>query len=240
MLRKLGVRLEEWQDHAGRHVVEIHEGMDRLPAMNVRLPSDPSSAAFIVVSGLIVPESNITIPNVCVNPGRIGLLSVLQAAGATIRMQGEPEANNDEPTASINVSSGPMMSITVQGDTVPAMIDEFPVFAVAATQANGTTVVKDAGELRLKESDRIQAVTEELTKLGAEIEPREDGFVVHGPARLKGAVVNGRGDHRLAMSLAVAGLVAEGETLIEGWEIINESFPEFPLVLKRLGAEVSW
>lgn len=240
MLRKLGVHLEEWHDSDGRHIVKIHEGINRLPAMNVRLPSDPSSAAFVVVSGLIVPESNVTIPNVCVNPGRIGLLSVLRAAGADIRRHGGSDVNNDEPTASIEVRSGPMMSITVQGDMVPAMIDEFPIFAVAATQANGTTVVKDAGELRLKESDRIQAVTEELTKLGARIEPRPDGFVVHGPVRLKGAVVNGRGDHRLAMTLAVAGLVAEGETLIEGWEIINESFPEFPLVLKRLGAEVVW
>ncbi len=240
MLKKLGVRVEEWQDQAGRHIVRIHEGISRLPPMNVRLPSDPSSAAFIIVSGLIVPESNITIPNVCVNPGRIGLLSVLQAAGAEIRIQRELESNGDEPVASIEVSSGTMKNITVQGQMVPAMIDEFPIFAVAATQADGMTVVKDAAELRLKESDRIQAVTEELTKLGAKIEAREDGFAVHGPCRLKGTIVNGRGDHRLAMSLAVAGLVAEGETMIEGWEIINESFPDFPLVLKRLGAEVSW
>ncbi len=240
MLRKLGVHLEERQNQDGSHVVRIRQGMHRLPAMKVRLPSDPSSAAFIIVSGLIVPESNITIPDVCVNPGRIGLLSVLEAMGAEIRIHKEPVGDGDEPVASIEVRSGPLLNVTVQGHRVPAMIDEFPIFAVAATQAKGTTTVKDAAELRLKESDRIQAVTEELTKLGAEIEPREDGFVVYGPTRLKGAVVNGRGDHRLAMSLAVAGLAAEGETVIEGWEVMNDSFPEFPLVLRRLGAEVSW
>ncbi|MFH1112680.1 MAG: 3-phosphoshikimate 1-carboxyvinyltransferase [Pseudomonadota bacterium] len=240
MMRKLGVHLDEWSDQDGRHAVRIREGVHRLPPMKVRLPSDPSSAAFIIVSGLIVPESDITIPDVCVNPGRTGLLSVLEAMGAEIRLRREPGANGDEPVASIKVGSGPLLNVTVEGHRVPAMIDEFPIFAVAATQAKGTTTVKDAAELRLKESDRIQAVTEELTKLGANIEPRDDGFTVHGPTRLKGAVVDGRGDHRLAMSLAVAGLAAEGETVIEGWEVMNESFPEFPLVLRRLGAEVSW
>lgn len=239
MLRTLGVNLEEWHDRSGRHAVRIHEGVSHLPPMHLRLPSDPSSAAFVVVSGLIVPEARITIPNVCVNPGRIGLLTVLQSMGANVRME-ETETKGAEPTASIQVRSGPLQQITVQGGAVPAMIDEFPIFAVAATQANGKTVVKDAQELRLKESDRIQAVSEELTKLGAHIEPKDDGFVVHGPVKLTGALVNGRGDHRLAMSLAVAGLVAEGETVIEGWEIMNESFPDFPQVLRRLGAEVSW
>jgi 3-phosphoshikimate 1-carboxyvinyltransferase len=240
MLRKLGVKLEEWHDSSGRHAVRIDDGVSRLPAMDFQLPSDPSSAAFIVVSGLIAPKSDIAIPNVCVNPGRIGLLSVLQSMGGNVVVQGETETAVGEPVASLKVGSGPMQGVTVQGSTVPAMIDEFPIFAVAATQAHGETIVKDAQELRLKESDRIDAVSEELAKLGAEIEPQEDGFIVRGPVRLKGAVVNGRGDHRLAMSLAVAGLVAEGETVIEGWEVMNDSFPEFPRVLRNLGAEVSW
>jgi 3-phosphoshikimate 1-carboxyvinyltransferase len=118
------------------------------------------------------------------------------------------------------------------------MIDEFPILAVAATQAEGETLVRDAGELRVKETDRISAVVAELRALGASIQDRKDGFVVHGPTRLRGAPVHGHGDHRLAMALVVAGLIAQGETLIDGAEVIADSFPGFVSVMRELGAEI--
>lgn len=120
------------------------------------------------------------------------------------------------------------------------MIDEFPIFAVAATQARGTTSVRDARELRFKESDRIEALAHELNKMGAGIESTTDGFVIRGPVRLRGAAVNAQGDHRLGMSLGVAGMIAEGATLIEGWEAISDSLPVFPRILEQLGADLEW
>jgi len=240
MLRQLGVDIEERIDPEGRHVVVMQDGVTSLPAFDVELLSDPSSAAFLLVAGALVPGSEIEIPRVCVNPGRIGLIQVLGNMGASLHIKPTQDMIGPEPAADLQVRSGDLSAVTVEGSTVTSMIDEFPVFAVAATQATGATIVRDAGELRVKESDRIQALCEELSKLGARIEPMPDGFVVHGPVRLKGASVSGRGDHRLAMSLAVAGLVAEGETVVEGWRVIEDSFPGFPDLLKSLGADVSW
>lgn len=240
MLRQLGVDIEERIDPEGRHVVVMHDGVTSLPAFEVELLADPSSAAFLLVAGALVRGSEIEIPQVCVNPGRIGLIQVLGNMGASLQIKPNQDRVGPEPAADLLVRSGDLSAVTVEGSTVTSMIDEFPVFAVAATQATGATIVRDAGELRVKESDRIQALCEELSKLGARIEPKPDGFVVHGPVHLKGASVSGRGDHRLAMSLAVAGLVAEGETVVEGWRVIEESFPGFPDLLKSLGADVSW
>jgi 3-phosphoshikimate 1-carboxyvinyltransferase len=240
MLRQLGVEIEERIDPEGRHVVVMHDGVPSLPPFEVDLLSDPSSAAFLLVAGALVPGSEIEIPQVCVNPGRIGLIQVLGEMGASLRIDPSQNLVGSEPAADLHVRSGDLSAVTVEGSVVTSMIDEFPIFAVAATQAGGATVVKDAGELRVKESDRIQALCEELSKLGARIEPKPDGFVVHGPVQLKGATVSGRGDHRLAMSLAVAGLVADGETVVEGWRVIEDSFPGFPDLLKGLGADVSW
>jgi 3-phosphoshikimate 1-carboxyvinyltransferase len=221
-------------------VVYLHDGVSVLPAFDLRLPADPSSAAFLLVAGTLVPDSRIELPGVCINPGRVGLVDVLTRMGASVRVEPLKESTEWEPVADLQAQTGELKGITIEGAQVTSMIDEFPIFAVAATQASGLTVVKDAAELRVKESDRIQALCEELGKLGARIEPQGDGFVVQGPTRLKGNLVNGRGDHRLAMSLAIAGLVAEGETVVEGWEVIEDSFPGFPATLQRLGADVSW
>jgi len=237
MLRNLGVEVREWHDSDSRHWVRVEGGQSALPTLALDIPADPSSAAFLVAAGLLVRDAEIELPGVCINPGRIGLYRVLESMGAKIEMRAFQQAGS-EPIADLHISPCRIRGTTVGGATVPAMIDEFPIFAVVATQADGTTVVRDAQELRLKESDRIAALAEELTKMGAEIEQRSDGFVVHGPVRLRGTLVNGRGDHRLAMSLAVAGLVAEGETSIEGWTVLEDSFPGFPRVLKALGADV--
>lgn len=239
LLGSLGVPLDHWKDGQGRHVVTISPDGFTLPALNLKLPSDPSSAAFLVGAGLLVPDSEIEVSDLCLNPGRTGLFDVIQSMAADIKVSTCLDRNG-EPTGALHVRSSPLKGTTVGGSLVTRMIDEFPVLAVAATQAHGKTVVRDAEELRFKESDRIETLAEELGKMGADIQTRPDGFEIQGPVQLKGAVVNGRGDHRIAMSLAVAGLVAQGETVVEGWEIIRESFPQFPEVLKQLGADLEW
>ncbi len=239
MLKSLGVPVTEYEDQEGRHHVTVSGPITSLPPLDVHLPSDPSSAAFLVTAGLLVPDSSLQVTNLCLNPGRTGLFDVLHSMGGNLRVNGATESNG-EPTGTITVESGALRGTTVQGAIVVRMIDEFPILAVAATQASGTTVVRDAEELRVKESDRIDTLAEELNKMGADIQTAADGFTINGPRKLTGAVVNARGDHRLGMSLAIAGLVAEGETLIQGWEIINDSFPEFPRILKGLGADVQW
>ncbi len=236
LLISLGAPLEHGKDSHGHAVILYPDGF-RLPALNLKLPSDPSSAAFLLVAGLLVPDCAIEISDVCLNPGRIGLFEVLDSMNAHIKVSAESERNG-EPTGTLSARSSALQGATIDGVLVTRMIDEFPILAVAATQAEGITVVRDAKELRFKETDRIETVAQELGKMGAVMETQPDGFRIRGPVQLKGAVVNGRGDHRIAMSLAVAGLVATGETVIEGWEIIRESFPEFPNILKQLGADV--
>ncbi|MGB6066723.1 MAG: 3-phosphoshikimate 1-carboxyvinyltransferase [Desulfomonilaceae bacterium] len=239
MLKSLGAPVTEYEDQEGRHHVTVSGAITSIPSLDVHLPSDPSSAAFLVTAGLLVPDSNLEVTNLCLNPGRTGLFDVLRSMGADLRVNGAAESDG-EPTGTITVESGALRGATIQGALVIRMIDEFPILAVAATQASGTTVVRDAAELRVKESDRIETLAEELNKMGAEIQTAPDGFTIIGPRKLTGTVVNARGDHRLGMSLAVAGLIAEGETLIQGWEIINDSFPEFPRILKELGADIQW
>jgi 3-phosphoshikimate 1-carboxyvinyltransferase len=210
-----------------------------LNPLTLQVPGDMSSAAFLVVAGAIVPNARIMVEDAGSNPTRTGLLDVLQAMNARIDIE-EQGMSGGEPLIDLSVRPSPLQASQVNGPLVVRMIDEFPIFAVAATQAEGETVVHDAEELRVKETDRIAAVAAELRKMGAEIEERSDGFVVRGPARLHGATVNSHGDHRLAMALAVAGLVAEGETTIEGAEVISDSFPGFVETLQELGAAIEW
>lgn len=206
-----------------------------LSPFDLLVPGDMSSAAFLVVAGLLVPQSEILIRNVGVNPTRTGLLDVLEAMGARVERLNLREVGG-EPVADLLVRPAALRGTEVGGDLVVRMIDEFPIFAVAATQAAGTTVVRDAQELRVKESDRIACIVQELRKMGAAIEERPDGFVVEGPTPLRGAVVDSHGDHRLAMALAIAGLIAEGETVVQDAGCIGDSFPTFVSVLQGLGA----
>jgi 3-phosphoshikimate 1-carboxyvinyltransferase len=201
---------------------------------SITVPADFSSAAFFIVAAMLVPKSEIHIERVGVNPTRTGLLDMLRAMGADILLEGEHEQGN-EPAADVMVRASNLRGVEVSGDTVVRMIDEFPIFAVAATQAQGETIVRDAAELRVKESDRIATVVTELRALGARIEPQADGFVVEGPTPLRGAVVDSHGDHRLAMALAVAGLIAEGEVVVKNVECIDDSFPGFAELLWQMG-----
>ncbi len=226
MLRAQGARIEV----RGR-AVTLYPGGE-LAGLEVTVPGDFSSAAFFIAAACLVPGSELVIEEVGVNPTRTGFLEVLRAMGAEVAVENRRERGG-EPVADIVVRTEggdggpPLRGVEVGGELVPRMIDEFPILAVVATQAEGETVVRDAAELRVKETDRIAAIASELRKLGAHVGERPDGFVVEGPTRLVGARVDSHGDHRLAMSLAVAGLVAEGETIVEGAECIGDSFPGF-------------
>jgi 3-phosphoshikimate 1-carboxyvinyltransferase len=231
MLLAMGAKLE-----VGDWGVGISPGRS-LQAVEVTVPGDFSSATFLLVSAILVPGSEFTIKEVGVNPTRTGLLDVLQAMGAGVTVQDERTVGG-EPVADLTVRTSDLRGVEVGGDLVVRMIDEFPVLAVAATQAHGETVVRDAAELRVKETDRIATTAEELRRLGARIEPRPDGFVVYGPTPLAGNAVHSHGDHRLAMALAVAGLIAKGETVVQDVACIADSFPRFEVTLAHLGGQV--
>lgn len=209
---------------------------ERLQALDMTVPGDFSSAAFLIVAATLVPGSEIAVEGVGVNPTRTGLLDVLQAMGADVTLRNERIVSG-EPVADLVVRASALRGVEVGGDTVVRMIDEFPALAVAATQAQGKTVVRDAAELRVKETDRIATIVAELRVLGARIESLPDGFIIEGPTPLCGAVVDSHGDHRLAMALAVAGLVATGETLVQNAGCIADSFPGFEATLAHLREE---
>ncbi|MCS7059558.1 MAG: 3-phosphoshikimate 1-carboxyvinyltransferase [Anaerolineae bacterium] len=206
-----------------------------LASIDLTVPTDFSSAAFFLVAACIHPQADLRLKQVGLNPTRTGLLDALRAMGARIEVESVDDAG--EPIGDIAVRSSALRAITVGGERVARMIDEFPVFAVAATQAQGVTTVRDAEELRVKESNRIDGLVEELRKMGAHIDAAPDGFVVEGPTHLRGAVVDARGDHRMAMALAVAGLIAHGETIITGAECVSKTYPDFFRDLARLAPE---
>ncbi|MEW6188876.1 MAG: 3-phosphoshikimate 1-carboxyvinyltransferase [Actinomycetota bacterium] len=208
-------------------------GQSSLESGEISIPGDVSSTAFLIVGALITPQSELIIKDVGVNPTRTGALEVLKKMGAHIELE-DFCVKSDEPRADILVKSSKLSGVTIGGEIIPRLVDELPVLAVAATQAEGITVVKDAQELRVKETDRISATCTNLRKLGADIEELEDGFIVKGPTKLKGTVCRSYGDHRMAMALSIAGLVAEGTTIIEGSECIDISFPGFEKALRDL------
>jgi len=204
-----------------------------LAPLSLTIPADISSAAFLLVAAVLVPDSEVIVEGVGVNPTRTGLLDVLRAMGAEVVLENKREQGN-EPVADVTVRASDLVGVEIGGDTVVRMIDEFPVLAVAATQAHGTTVVRGAADLRVKETDRIAAVVAELRALGARIDPLPDGFIIEGPTPLHGAAADSHGDHRLAMALAVAGLIAEGKVLIGNAECIADSFPGFVGLMRGL------
>jgi 3-phosphoshikimate 1-carboxyvinyltransferase len=233
LLRALGVRLEDAP--SGVRVFPI----DRpLPPLSVRVVGDFSSAAFLLVAGLIVPGSEIILRDVGLNPRRTGLLAALRRMGADIAELDRSETNG-EPRGDLRVRAGPLAATIVEGAEVVDMIDEFPVLAVAAARAEGTTIVQNAAELRHKESDRISMLAIELGKIGVAVAETPDGFSIRGPADIRGGKVDSHGDHRLAMAMAVAGLVAKAGVEVEGAESISESFPNFSELMNSLGAQMA-
>lgn len=196
-----------------------------LAPLDLEVPGDISAAAFWLVAGVTHPDAEITLPKVGVNPTRSGLLEILSMMGASIDI-GEQRMASEEPVADITVRSSPLRGVDVSGDLM-AGLDEATALAVAAAFAEGQTVLRDAAELRVKESDRIAAIVRQLGAMGAKIEERPDGFAIEGGTGLRGASVTGAGDHRLTMALAVAGLLAEGETIVEDESAVNVSYPAF-------------
>ena len=203
-----------------------------LYAKEIFVPGDISSAAYFMVLGAVCPDSDITIKNVGINPTRTGIITVLENMGTNITLLNERTVSG-EKVADINVKYTPSLkSTTVEGDIIPKLIDEIPVIAVAACFAEGTTVIKDAQELKVKESNRIKTVVNELKKFGADIEETDDGMIIKGKCSLKGAVCDSHNDHRIAMSMAVAGIMAEGSTTIKDSQCVDISFPTFFSLLK--------
>ncbi len=219
-------------------LVTLRPGAPLRP-LDLDVPGDLSSAAFVLVAALLRAESGVRIAGVGVNPTRTGLLDILAAMGGQIDVTNRRAAGG-EPVADLLAERSALRGAEIGGARVVRAIDEFPALVVAALQAEGDTVVRDAAELRVKETDRIAVMAGELRKLGAVIDEQPDGFRVTGPQRLRGASVDGHDDHRVAMALAVAGLCADGETVVRDAGCINDSFPGFVETLRALGADVAW
>jgi len=229
MLRGFGATLEI--DSSTNSVTLT--GQPTLTGQHVVVPGDISSAAFWLVAGAIVPDSNLLIKNVGVNPTRIGVLEALEMMSANITRENEREVAG-EPVADLRIKHSQLKACEIKGDLIPRLIDEIPILAVAAAFAKGTTVIKDAAELRVKESDRLAVMTTELGKMGANISELADGLEITGGQQLKGAEVDSYTDHRIAMSLAIAALNAKGKTTIHRAEAASISYPNFVETLTQI------
>ena len=199
----------------------------------VQVPGDISSSVYFVAAGLIIPNSEILIKNVGINPTRDGLIRVCKAMGADITLLNE-NRDYSEPTADILVRTSNLKGTIIEGDIIPTMIDELPTVALMACFADGTTIIRDAAELKVKESNRIAIMVQNLTAMGADVEETEDGMIIHGGNPLHGAVIETKKDHRIAMTFAIAALAAEGETEILDAECVDISYPQFYRDLRLL------
>jgi len=228
MLRHMGAEL----DSDGK-LISLIPLTNSLAPISFRVPGDISSGAYFLVAGAIHPRASIVIKDCGVNPTRTGIIDVLLAMGAKLKVENK-RVEAGEPLADIMIQSSELRGVEIGGDIIPRLIDEIPVLAVAACVAKGKTIIRGAGELRVKESDRIAAVSSELSRMGAKIEPLSDGMVIHGGKHLTGAEVDSHRDHRLAMSLAIAGLVARGGTTIGHARMAQVSYPSFWQDLQNL------
>lgn len=209
------------------------EGGQKPHSRDIGVPGDISAASFFMVAASIIEGSEIVIRDMGVNPTRTGIIDILREMGASIEIYNLREMGK-EPVGDIKVKFAPLKGVEIRGAMIPRSVDELPVLCVASAVAEGETVIKDAAELRVKESDRIAVMAECLSSLGVEVETFDDGMKIKGGKRLKGVVCNSHGDHRIAMSMAIAGLIAEGETVIEDTECIKTSFPRFEETLREV------
>ena len=203
-----------------------------LAGQKLLVPGDISSAAYFLAAGLLVPDAEILIKNVGINPTRDGILRVAHAMGGKVEFLSKREVSG-EPVADLLVKSSPLQGIEIGGDIIPTLIDEIPVIAVMAACAEGETVIRDASELRVKETDRIATVTQNLTRLGIHAIPQPDGMIIQG-GQLSGGIIDSFSDHRIAMAFAVAGLVASSPVTIQGASCVNISYPGFFTDLQQL------
>ncbi|CAM4059169.1 3-phosphoshikimate 1-carboxyvinyltransferase [Mesobacillus thioparans] len=220
MIKQFGGKVEREGD-----AVKVAGGQG-LKAADINIPGDISSAAFFLVAGAVVPGSEIVLKNVGLNPTRTGIIDVLEAMGANITI--EPyDQDAAEPAGDITIKYSKLNATTIEGNLIPRLIDEIPVIALLATQAEGKTVIKDAGELKVKETNRIDTVVNELRKLGANIEATEDGMIVYGQQDLFGDTVSAHGDHRIGMMLSIAALLCKKDVVLEQSEAVAVSYPGF-------------
>lgn len=232
MMRALGADLE-----VDGSVIRIRGGKD-LRGSTLLIPGDVSSAAFFMVAALILPDSEIRIRDVGLNPTRTGVIDVLKKMGGDIEVENLRDWDG-EPVGDVVVRSSSLHGVDIHRESVPRTIDEFPVICVAAAFAEGVTEISGAEELRVKESDRIATMASELRKFGVSVEEKEDGLIIEGGGRLRGASCSSHGDHRVAMALYVAALGAEGPTTIEGVECVDTSFPDFFSLMEGLCRGIS-
>ncbi|MBV7507130.1 3-phosphoshikimate 1-carboxyvinyltransferase [Bacillus sp. sid0103] len=229
---------EETRDHTERMIIkfggEIHKdnqqiivkGGQKLTGTTIHVPGDISSAAFFLVAGAIIPGSEVVLKNVGLNPTRTGIIEVMQKMGADLKIV-QDEESSFEPIGDLIIKTSNLKGTVVEGDLIPKLIDEIPIIALLATQAEGTTIIKDAEELKVKETNRIDTVVHELKKLGAKIEATDDGMIIHGKSPLNGGAVSSHGDHRIGMMLAIAALLCEEKTELDNPEAISVSYPNF-------------
>lgn len=230
MLRTFGAKLQTEGTTATIYPRPALEGQ------RIRVPGDISSAAYFIAAGLLVPGADLLIRNVGINPTRDGILKAAKAMGGNISLLNENYEG--EPTADLHVTYSPLHGTVIEGNVIPTLIDELPVIAVMAAAAEGTTIIKDAAELKVKESNRIDVMVENLTAMGCDITATEDGMIIRGKAHddlpLRGAAIHAHNDHRIAMSFAIASLIAEGETNIVDSECVAISYPDFYKDLQKL------
>jgi len=227
MLRYFGINLEK-----DGNVLTIESGQ-KLIASDVHVPGDISSAAFFMVGASIVNSSEVVVRDVGLNRTRTGIIDVLKQMGANIEIIDLRDVSG-EPVGDVRIKYAPLKGTVISGSIIPRLVDELPVICIAAAVAEGETLIKDAAELRVKESDRIAVMAECLSSMGVDVETFDDGMRITGKKKLKGTVCHSHGDHRIAMSMAIAGLVAEGEMVIEDTECIKTSFPRFEEMLRGL------
>ena len=210
---------------------------NELYACDIIVPSDISSAAFFIVAGLVTPNSELLIRNVGINPTRSGIIKVVQDMNGNIELLNE-RLSGGEPVADILVKSSNLIATTIEGDIIPTLIDEIPALCILASLAKGTTIIKDAAELKVKESDRITAMCENLTNLGIKATPTEDGMIIEGSDHICGGKIKSYGDHRIAMSFAIASLISDSEITIDDFDCINISYPKFLETLKSVATNL--
>lgn len=227
MLRAFGIEVKQ----EGNRVSV--EGGQALKGRSIVVPGDISSAAFLIAAVMMVPNSQLTIENVGINPTRTGIIDVVKAMGGQIELTNQ-RIVNEEPVADLVVVHSELTGTVIEGDVIPRLIDEIPVIAAMATQAKGQTIIRDAEELKVKETDRIATVVSQLSKFGAKVTPTDDGMIIEGSADLTAAEIDSMGDHRIGMAMAIAGLAAKGETVIHNSEAINVSFPGFAQLLEQI------
>ena len=235
MLRGFGADITSHPEQDRSGVTASITPGSRLQGQKIVVPGDISSAAYFIAAGLLVPNSELLIQNVGINPTRAGILKVCRDMGGDIAFLNE-KTEGGEPTADLLVRTSHLHGIPIEGSIIPTLIDEIPMLAVLAAFAEGTTVIRDAAELKVKETDRIQTVSVNLKAMGADITPTEDGMIIQGTGSLHGASISSFFDHRIAMAFSIAGLAADGETEIQNSQCVDVSYPDFYETLKKLEA----